>query len=150
MDFGGLWPHPSSPPWKSKALWKKMRPKILITSWSASFQRGIPHAEGVLSAPKREAVTRYKGIQRKYKGNTKELQRETLRDAFCVRDASLEGRRSASNQYFWSHVFQSALDFHAGDDESGHSLPKSIAAPQDLFVRIDFSIYGIDSCFVQF
>ena len=71
-----------------------------------------------------------------------------------MRDASLEGRRSASNQYFWSHLKKkSDLDFHGGDDEPGHRVPKSIAAPQDLFGRIDFSIYGIGSknkVFVQF
>ena len=54
---------------------------------------------------------------------------------------------------FWWTFFKSALDFHAGDDGRGDSLPKLIAALQDVFRIMNFLIYRIDSyikVFVQF
>ena len=54
---------------------------------------------------------------------------------------------------FGRNFFKSALDFHAGDDGRGDSLPKLIAALQDVFRIMNFLIYRIDSyikVFVQF
>ena len=54
---------------------------------------------------------------------------------------------------FGRNFFTSALDFHGGDDGRGDSLPKLIAALQDVFRIMNFLIYRIDSyikVFVQF
>ena len=44
---------------------------------------------------------------------------------------------------FGRFFFQSALDFHGGDDGRGHSPPKSIAAPPELREKIMILIYRI-------
>ena len=75
-------------------------------------------------------VTRFKGRQMDTNGIQKDLQMETLRDTFCVRDASFEGRRSASNQYFLMGFFKSALDFQEKTMEPGRTPEDATPATQ--------------------
>ena len=110
-----FYPIQASPLWKYKALWKKVHPKILIRRWSTFdlveknmifhdflwfrrisclFTIGFPIV-----------MTWYYLFPRW--------------DHFWEENASLIGRRSSSNQYFWMNFFKSALDFHGGDAGRG-------------------------------
>ena len=56
---------------------------------------------------------------------------------------SLHKKKNTPNEVFLQYFFKSALDFHGGDDERGHSPPKSIAAPSELREKIMILIYRI-------
>ena len=85
---------------------KKYHPKILIRSSSTSDQRCTPLTKGVPAASPRDIVARYKGIPLYPFVSGDHNPRFRRWDTFCVRDASLEGRRSAKNQYFLWDFFK--------------------------------------------
>ena len=111
----------------------------MFTSWSATFQRCIHHAEGVLSAPKRDVITRYKGIQRNSFVSEGHIPRYGNQSHF-FRDSTLGVRRSAPNQYFsmfflWNHV-----KFHGKTENRYEKYPKCNPKELNAKVTLDYKL----------
>ena len=85
-----------------------------------------------------------------YKGTIKEMQRiyrgkshGTLRHLSCE-SASLEGRKSASNQYFWSQYFSKCSRFSYRKRGACSQPPKVDSRTSGRVWKNEFFIYGID------
>ena len=129
VRLGGLSPLSSCPAWKSKALWKKVYQKILISRWSASDQRWTLPPKVVPSAKyhciswffidPQEYLFVYYRISYSNGMQIADFPRLYRWDHFWGEGSSLIGRRSSTNQYFLINFFKSALYFHGGHDGVG-------------------------------